>query len=87
MKVRITVSAILILLVLFMPYWFYLPLIAVAILLLPFYVEGILLALLTDSFYGAFGSGLFILNFPLAITAGILFSLSPFLRRRLRISA
>lgn len=49
---RIFCSVIVLLAILFCPYWIYLPLLFVVMLYLPFYWEGILLAALIDFLYG-----------------------------------
>ena len=39
--------------ILLLPYWLYLPILVIAIIFLPFFWEGILLALLSDILYGS----------------------------------
>lgn len=69
------------------PYWLYLPAIAVGIVLFPYYLEGVVLALVVDALYGDFGAKVFILDFPLAIAAAVLVSIAPLIHERLRIHA
>lgn len=81
---RIASSIFLLILVATTPYWLYLPLIAVAIFIFPFYVEGIILGLLVDALYGSGQHGFFLINFPFALIAAALVLGTPLVRRRLR---
>lgn len=77
----------LILLVIFAPYWLYLPAILIATVMFPLFVEGIGFGLLLDTLYRPGGDGFFLLDFPLGICATALVVLTPFVRKRLRFNA
>ena len=49
---RIVIDVILLLAIIFLPYYIYLPALLIAILVLPFFWEGILLGFLVDVLYG-----------------------------------
>jgi hypothetical protein len=46
-------SIVLLISILVLPYWIYIPILFIAIVLLPFYWEGILFAFLVDILYGS----------------------------------
>ena len=78
---------IIILSVIFLPYWIYLFLIALGVFVFPFYFEAIFFALLVDSIYGApvhFG---FILLSPFSLGAAILVLIMLPVREHLRLNA
>lgn len=50
---RHTTSALILLSIIFLPYWIYLPLLTLAIIYFQLYWEGILLGLLVDVLYGS----------------------------------
>ncbi|MBX4206494.1 hypothetical protein KW784_01785 [Candidatus Parcubacteria bacterium] len=75
---RNLVSSALVLAVLFLPYWAYVPPIALAALLLPFYWEAVVLGFLIDTLYGQQGS------FPAALAAAAFVALLMPVRKRLR---
>jgi hypothetical protein len=83
---RAIVSLIILLSVIFFPYWVYLPLIIAAITLIPFYWEGLALSMLADVLYG---QGVFPLSFSsmsvIALTALIISAIFP-LRSYLRLN-
>ncbi len=81
---RLLIDISLVLLVLFAPYWLYLPLILLALCLVPLYWEGILLASLIDIIYGAPASGW--LDFPHALVACLVVLATIPLRKRIRIN-
>lgn len=81
MKERIVVGTILLIAVLFLPYWVYGPLLFLGILLLPFYVEAILFGFLIDMLYG---SGGHVWLSPAAILAAVLVVAVIPVRERLR---
>lgn len=56
MRYRHIASALLVLAILFLPYWAYAPLIAAAVVVFPFYWEAIVLGFLADALYGPPGS-------------------------------
>lgn len=69
------------------PYWIYIPVLIVAILMFPFYWEGIIFAFLIDVLYGSFSHTGISFAFPFAIGASILvLALLP-LRERIRFNA
>ena len=49
---RLLAIIIVFLAILILPYWVYIPILGVAIILLPFFWEGLLLAFLIEVFYG-----------------------------------
>ncbi len=70
------------LLVLVAPLWLYVPVILLGILLLPLYIEALVLAGLADVLYGQAG---FALGFPLSLVAALLVLFVEPLREYLRI--
>ncbi len=82
---RLFINISLLLLILFAPYWIYLPLGVLALCLLPFFWEGILMGFLIDIIYGA--PAPFWLDFPYAIGACVVVLISIPLRKRIRINA
>lgn len=54
--------------ILTLPYWIYIPVLFIAIALLPFFWEGILFAFLIDTIYGSGGGNIFQLISPLTIS-------------------
>ena len=67
MKKHLVTILILIFAILFLPYWIYLPLLLVAIVISPFFWEAIILALLIEGLYGPDMHGLPSLISPLAL--------------------
>lgn len=78
-RYRHFVSAVILIAVVFLPYWIYVPLIFAASLLLPFYWEAILFGFLIDTLYGT--SGLY----SAALTAAAAVALFIPVRERLRL--
>jgi hypothetical protein len=72
------------LLVLIMPWWIYLPALALAVLLLPFFWEGLVLAFIVDVLYGTRLSENFFLMFPIALGTTLLLVIVPFIQKRFR---
>lgn len=54
-KYRPLITLLILLTILFLPFYIYLPLLFLACLLLPLYWEAVLLSLLADIFYGSLG--------------------------------
>ena len=83
-KHRIIIFIFLIISVWLLPFWFYLPLIAVAIFVTPFFLEGVFLGLLIDTLYG--GINFFGIYFPFlfSVLAVVLLLVSIPIRERLR---
>lgn len=50
---RLIGSAVVLIAVLILPYWLYIPVLIIALILLPFFWEGILFAFLIDVLYGS----------------------------------
>lgn len=78
---RHTFTIIILLSIIFLPYWVYLPLLLLAIVMLPMFWEGILLGLLTDMLYGSMTA----VSYPVVgiiVTALVIISIP--LRARLR---
>lgn len=84
---RILFSVCLLVLVLVAPYWIYLPVILVGVVVFPTFVEGIVVALMADALYGHSDGAIFILNFPYALGVAVLVSFAPIIRKRLRFNA
>ena len=64
--------------VLFLPYWVYVPAICAAVVLLPFYWEAIIFGFLVDTLYGTRGF------FPAALATALLVAMLIPLRERMR---
>ena len=75
---------IILLAVLFLPYWFYLPLILLGILIFSFFWEGILFGFLIDVLYGWGVTALPSLVAPTALSALVLIIILLPVRERLR---
>jgi len=84
---RIFAVFIIAILVIFAPYWLYLPAILVGIVYFDLFVEGIALAFLIDLFYGRSLYHGFLFGFTFTITAIILVCASVFVREKLRLYA
>ena len=56
LRKRIAASLFVLAAILFLPYWAYLPLLAVAMVLVPFYWEAIVFGFLIDVLYGSGGT-------------------------------
>jgi len=54
-KYRLISTVAILISIIFLPYWIYLPLLTVAIFYFRFYWEGLILAFFIDVFYGTFG--------------------------------
>jgi len=84
MSRRLTGSLIVFLSILIFPYWIYIPVLCVAVIVFPFFWEGILLAMFIDFIYGSgiesFSALLFSVSFYILI---LLILLVP-LRTRIR---
>lgn len=86
-KIRISSILVVLLSIIFLPYWIYLPLLGAAMIFFPFFWEGIVLALLIDVLYGG-GIGSFgELLSPMAFSATFLLIILLPLRERLRVHA
>lgn len=84
---RIFAVFVIALLIIFAPYWLYLPAILAGVIYFVYFAEGIILAFLVDLFYGqGFYHG-FLFGFPFTIFAIILVCLSVFVREKLRLYA
>ena len=83
---RLVSYFIILLLILFTPYWIYIPVLLLAILVFPFFWEGVLFALLIDTLYGYGGGTLEALRsiLPL-VTLGVVLVLIP-IHNNLRIN-
>ncbi len=69
------------------PYWVYLPLVLIGVVLFPFYLEAILFGLIVDIVYGGGTNGGALLGFPFGIVAAVLVLFSAPLREYLRFNA
>jgi hypothetical protein len=86
-RVRIVSTLILLLSIIFLPYWIYLPLLGAAIIFFPFFWEGIFLGLLIDVLYGGGIGSVRSLLSPMAFAATILLIVMLPVRERIRVNA
>lgn len=87
MNLRLSSTLVVLLAIIFLPYWIYLPLLGAAMIIFPFYWEAVLLALLVDVLYGGGVSGMTELLSPMAFAATILLIILMPLRERIRVHA
>lgn len=80
---RLTSSVIILLSIIFLPYWVYLPILLTAVILLPFYIEAVFFGILIDTLYGFIGSGP-ALGYIFGLAAAIAVCVSIPLREQLR---
>jgi len=81
---RILCSVVILAFILFLPYWIYIPVLFVGIILFPFFWEGIFLAFLIDAIHGS-GMEVFpSLISPLILSVLIVLVALLFIRERLR---
>ncbi len=80
---RIFYSILILLLIIGTPFWFYLPVIFVGIVMFPFFVEAIIFGLLIDFVYGLPSGGMF-LGSTYGVAGAILVYLAIPLREHLR---
>lgn len=81
---RILCSVVILTFILFLPYWVYIPVLFVGIVLFPFFWEGIFLAFLIDVIHGSGVTVILSLISPLALSALIVLILLLSIRERLR---
>lgn len=84
-NLRLGVVLALLLAILFLPYWLYLPLLGGAMIVFPFFWEAILLAFLVDVLYGNGVGGVAGLLSPMAFAATLLLIVLLPLRERIRV--
>ena len=84
MKKRLSGLLILLLAIIFLPYWVYLPLLLVAIVIFPVFWEGVLFGLLIDVLYGWGVTAWPSLISPVALSALLLVIILLPVRERLR---
>ena len=84
MNYRTLGSIVVLISILFLSYWFYLPILIIAMVIFPFYWEGLLLAFLIDILYGHGIEALPSLVAPSALVALILLIIIMPLRDRIR---
>jgi hypothetical protein len=72
-------------LVIFAPYWMYLPALALALIYFPFFWEGIVLALFVDVLFG-FDTANFLKQYPFSLSACIILIVLPYVKKRLRLN-
>jgi len=87
MNLRLGSTLVVLLAIIFLPYWVYLPLLGAAMIIFPFFWEAVLLSLLIDVLYGGGVSGMAELFSPMALAATILLIILLPLRERIRIHA
>lgn len=84
-KYRLGATLLVLMAVIFLPYWIYLPAVFAAMIVFPIFWEGIILAYLIDILYGR-GVGSFAeLLSPMAFTAAVILIVLIPVRERLRI--
>ncbi len=71
--------------IIFLPYWLYLPLLGAAMIFFPFFWEGIVLALLIDVLYGGGIGRVGELFSPIAFAATLILAALLPLRERIRV--
>lgn len=69
------------------PYWLYFPVLALGLILLPVYWEGVVLGFIIDVLYGADAHTGISLHFPFAIAASVAVLILYPLKKQLRINA
>ncbi|OHA91966.1 MAG: hypothetical protein A3J09_00470 [Candidatus Zambryskibacteria bacterium RIFCSPLOWO2_02_FULL_51_21] len=83
-NLRVISSIVLILSVIFLPSYIYLPALALAIIVLPFFWEGVLIAFLIDALYGPGVSSLASIFSTFGFYSAVLLAVVVPVRRRLR---
>ena len=86
MTQRLLATFVLLLAIIFLPYWIYAPLLFLALLYFPFYIEGLLLAFGIDLLYNPVASEN-LSSFPFAIGAFLILLVSLVIRDKLRLHA
>jgi len=81
---RILCSVVILAFILFLPYWIYIPVLFVGIILFPFFWEGIFLAFLIDAIHGSKMEVFPSLISPLTLSVLIMLVALLFIRERLR---
>jgi hypothetical protein len=87
MKMRIITTIFILFALFLLPYWIYLPILFLSLLVFPFFWEGIILAFVVDTLYGFGGGTDWVGRFPMALIAAIIFLVVPLARKYLRINA
>jgi len=86
MSERVLYTILLIFLILYTPYWLYLPAILLGMMLFPLYWESIALCAFIDYYYGARDFAGTPLAFPFAIAAALLLLALVELKERMRLT-
>lgn len=73
-------------LIIYAPYWLYIPAILFGIIIFPVYTESIVLSLIIDYFYGPHIHTGSLFSYPFAITAALIVLASIQLKERFRFS-
>ncbi|MBX4199082.1 hypothetical protein KW800_02285 [Candidatus Parcubacteria bacterium] len=81
---RIAFTIVTLIFILIAPYWLYLPLIVVGVILFPLYLESVGLGLAVDVLYGGAGHGDILFGMPFAFLAAVLTLFAVPLREHLR---
>ena len=84
--IRAIVNLCLLLAIIFLPFWIYLPLLVLALAVMPYFLEIILFGFLIDVLYGAGAYSGISFDFPFAIYALLGFFVSSILRSQLRLN-
>lgn len=87
MNRRLITNIIVLLCIVALPYWVYFPILIIALIVLPFYWEGILFAFLIDVLYGNNVHQELSFVFPLAIYTSVFVLILIPLRERIRLNA
>lgn len=87
MKRRVIFNIIALILVLVAPYWLYLPVLALGLIFLPVYWEGVVLGFIIDVLYSENAHAGLTLFFPFALMASVAILLLWPLKKQLRFNA
>lgn len=74
-------------LVIYTPYWVYLPFIFACIIVFPLFWEAVLFGLIIDYFYGPHTASGTLFAYPFAVASALITLAFVFIRERLRINA
>lgn len=83
-RYRIPFTILILLAILFLPYWVYVPLLFAGVLVLPFFWEGIFLGLLIDTLYAESGLSASSVIYSFAFWATLILVMMIPVRKRLR---
>jgi hypothetical protein len=84
---RLAYTTIVFLFLFIAPWWLYLPLVFAGVVIFPFYLEAMALALLADMLYGGAGHGAYLLSIPFTALSALSVAFALPLRQYLRFNA